>query len=80
MSISVIVHIANEDPVVCEIENLPGSTDQVITIHNPRRRDGLDLHYLEEDVSTIIVPWHRVNFVQVLPAAEVDDVIGFVRD
>jgi hypothetical protein len=80
MSLSVIVHIANEDPVVCEVESLPKATAQLITIHNPRRKDGKDLHYLEEDVSTLIIPFHRINFIQVLPSAEVDDVIGFVRD
>jgi hypothetical protein len=80
MSLSIIVHIANEDPVVCEVESLPGGTDQLITIHNPRRRDGMDLHYLEEDVSTMIIPFHRINFIQVLPSAEIDDVIGFVRN
>jgi hypothetical protein len=80
MSVSIIVHIANEDPVVCEVESLPGAADQVVTVHNPRRRDGMDLHYLEEDVSTMIIPFRRINFIQVLPTAEIEDVIGFVRN
>lgn len=80
MSLSVIVHIANEDPVACEVERLPEAADQLVIVHNPRRRDGMDLHYLEEDVSTMIIPFHRINFIQVLPSAEIDDVIGFVRN
>jgi hypothetical protein len=80
MSLSIIVHISNEDPVVCEVDKLPNSVDQLITVHNPRRRDGVDLHYLEEDVSTLIIPFHRINFIQVLPSAEIEDVIGFVRN
>jgi hypothetical protein len=80
MSLSIIVHISNEDPVVCEVDKLPNAVDQLITVHNPRRRDGVDLHYLEEDVSTMIIPFHRINFIQVLPSAEIEDVIGFVRN
>lgn len=78
--ISIIVHIANEDAVVCEVEQLPASTDQTILVNNPRKRDGKDLHYLDEEVTTVIFPMHRVNFIQVMPSAEREEVIGFVRE
>jgi len=77
---TIIVHIANEDPIVCEVENLPSPADQAITIMNPRRRDGLDLHYLDEGVMSMILPWTRINFIQILPSAETEDIIGFVRE
>lgn len=77
---TVIVHIASEDPVVCEVEKLPEPMDQLIQVHNPRRRDGMDLHYLDEEVSSVIFPIHRINFIQVLPAAEASDIVGFVRE
>lgn len=80
MTVTVIVHIANEEPVVCELEELPDPQDQAIFLSNPRMRDGKELAYLEEDVSRMIIPWHRINYVQVLPSAEIEDVIGFVRD
>ena len=77
---SVIVHIANEDAIVCEIENLPNPKDITILVHNLRRRDGMDVHYLDEDVTSVIFPLHRVNFIQVLPSAEISEVVGFVRE
>ncbi len=77
---TIIVHVNNEDPVVCEVEELPDSTAQFIMIHNPRRRDGTDVHYLDEDVSSVIFPFHRINFIQVLPSSEVEDIMGFVRE
>lgn len=80
MAVTVIVHIANEEPIVCEIEALPAAQDQLLTLSNPRMRDGKELKYLEEDVSRLVVPWHRINFVQILPSAEAEDVIGFVRE
>ncbi len=78
--ISIIVHIANEDAVVCEVEQLPAAADQTILVNNPRKRDGKDLHYLDEEVTTVIFPMHRVNFIQVMPSAEREEVIGFVRE
>ncbi|MEW5987278.1 MAG: hypothetical protein AB1791_11630 [Chloroflexota bacterium] len=80
MAISLIVHIANEDPVVCEVDEMPKPTDQVLLISNPRRLDGKDLSYLAEDVTTIILPWHRIHYVEILPSAELEEVIGFVRE
>lgn len=80
MAITVIVHIANEEPVLGEIENLPEPNDQVILVNNPRKRDGKELHYIEEEVTMMIVPWHRINFIEVLPSAEMEEVITFVRE
>lgn len=78
--ITVILHINNEDPVVGEIDELPESTAQLIAIQNPRRRDGKDVHYLDEDVNTVVFPFHRVNFIQIMPSAGVEEIIGFVRE
>ncbi|HRQ42180.1 MAG TPA: hypothetical protein PLD25_30035 [Chloroflexota bacterium] len=78
--ISLIVHINNEDAVVCEMEDMPETNSAYITLLNPRLRDGSDLHYLDENVTSMMLPWHRINFVQILPSAETEDVIGFVRD
>lgn len=80
MNITVILHMTNEEPVICEVEQLPSPTDQVITVTNPRRRDGKDVHYLEDEIAAMIVPWHRINFVEVMPSAETEEVITFVRE
>lgn len=78
--ISVIVHINNEDAMVGEIDKMPDNRDNIIVVNNPRRRDGKDVHYLDDDVSTLIIPWHRINFVQVMPSGNVEEVFGFVRE
>ncbi|MFT7585792.1 MAG: hypothetical protein ACI9EW_002220 [Cellvibrionaceae bacterium] len=77
---SIIVHVNNEEPVVGEVETLPNEDAMIITLQNPRRRDGQEVHYLDEDTSTMILPFHRINFIQIMPSAEADDVIGFVRE
>lgn len=80
MSYTILLHLSGEDPVLGEIEDMPSPSDMVITINNPRRRDEKDLKYLHETVTTVIWPMHRVNFIEVLPTKEEEELIGFVRE
>ena len=80
MAITVQIHIVNEDPIVAEVEALPAANDTLLMAVNPRMRDGKDLRFLAPNVTTIILPVSRVNFIQVLPSGEEERVVGFVRD
>lgn len=80
MSVTVLVHVEGEDAIRGELDALPHPSDQMVIIHNPQRKDGKDLHYLEEEVTTLIMPIRRVNFIQVMPSAGVEEIIGFVRE
>jgi hypothetical protein len=80
MPYSVILHIEDQDPVLGEIEELPEPSDQFITVNNPRRIDGKDLHYLAIGVVTVIWPVNRLNFVELMPAEDEEEIIGFVRE
>ena len=80
MPITVIVHILNEDPIVGEIEEMPTSNDTNLAVSNPRRRDGKDVHYVDADVTTVIWPWNRIAFLEILPSEEEERIIGFVRE
>ena len=77
---TVILHIQHEDPVVGEIEEMPGAADMLIIVKNPRKRDGKDLHYLDASVQTVIWPLSRVNFIEIYPAGEDEEIISHVRD
>jgi hypothetical protein len=80
MAYTVLVHIANEEAVLGEMDELPNPDDTAITVTNPRRRDDKDLAYLHETVTTVIWPMHRINFIEILPTREDEDLIGFVRE
>ncbi len=56
------------------------ATDTVITVHNPRRRDGKDVHYLSNDVITVIWPINQIAFIEVIPSEGEERIIGFVRE
>jgi len=77
---SVLVHLQNEDPVLGEMDSLPGLSDTLIIVKNPRRRDGKDLHYLEPNVSNVMWPVSRVNFIEIIPTSEEEEIISFIRE
>ncbi len=80
MPTTVQIHVNNEDPIVAEVESLPDRTDTLIVASNPRMRDGKDVRYLAPNVTMLILPVSRINFIQVLPSGDEEKVIGFVRD
>jgi hypothetical protein len=77
---SVIAHVANEDAIAAEIEELPGPTDTIIVLNNARRRDGKDLHYVQAEVQKIIIPWWRINFLEIMPSGEEEEIVAFYKD
>ncbi|MBE2267692.1 MAG: hypothetical protein IAE80_05630 [Anaerolinea sp.] len=73
--ITVLVHISNADPIKCDIEDLPKPSDNVFVGKNVREKGDKDLEYTEEGVNTLIIPWWRITFIEVLPSA--DDEVEF---
>jgi hypothetical protein len=80
MPYTIVIHLLNEEAVIGEIDEIPSPTDNLITVVNPRRTDGKDLHYLTENVVTVIWPVHRINFIELMPTKEEEEIIGFVRE
>lgn len=80
MAYSVVLHISGETAVAGEIEDLPKPTDTIITILNPRQKDGKDLHYIDNNVTRVIWPLAKVSFIEILENADEEKIIGFVRE
>lgn len=80
MPFTVILHVQSEEAVVGEVEELPKPTDNLVVVSNPHRLDGKELRYLSEEVVTVMWPVHRINFIEVLPGKEEEQIIGFVRE
>ncbi len=77
---TIILHILNEDPVLGEIDDLPSPSDQIITVKNPRRRDGKDISYLDTNVMTVIWPISRISFIEIMSSGDEEEIISFVRE
>ncbi len=81
MPLTVLVHFMTEDPMVAEVEEIPKPEDQFLACQNPRRRDGKDVRYLLPEIKTLLVPWHRIHCIEILPSEEEEEeIITFVRE
>ncbi len=80
MTISVLLHLINEESVQAEMDEMPAATANFLTVHHPRRRDGKDLPYLQENVATVIWAASRIAFIEVLPGEAEERLVTFVRE
>jgi hypothetical protein len=80
MAYSIILHLAGETAIIGEVEELPKNTDTIITVSNPRLRDGKDIHYIEPNVVKVIWPLVKITLIEVLESQEEENLIGFVRE
>ena len=83
MAHSIIVHLVNEDPLLGETERLPEPGDISIALSDPRRRDGRRPHYLTQGITEIVLPMHRINFIEITPEEKeegAEEEVVFYRD
>jgi len=80
MTYSVILHISGEPSILGEVEELPKPSDNLITVSNPRLRDGKDIHYLEHNVVKVMWPVDKITLIEVLASEDEEHLIGFVRE
>jgi hypothetical protein len=67
---TLILHVANSEPVKIDVDELPKPGDQVVIGKNPRERNDKEFSWVDEGVTTVMFPWWRINYVQVLPSEE----------
>jgi hypothetical protein len=73
---TLLIHMANDEPMMVEVEELPAPGDQSIVCMNPRRREGKEVPYVLPEVQTIILPWHRINFIEIMPSGAEEEIIS----
>jgi len=75
-----IIHILNDDPIIGDIEKLPDGTDQWLTIRNPERRDGKPIPYLEANTMAIVLPIHRITFLELISGEVAENVVTHFKE
>jgi len=80
MAYGIILHVSGEIPIFGEIEEMPNPSDTMVVVNNPRSREGKDLHYLQADVVQVIWPISNLNFIEIMPGEDEEQIIGFVRE
>jgi len=78
------MHLQSEDPFLGELEGLPAPTDLYLKVSNPRKRDGKPLPMLQQGVTTVLYPWSRITFIELVGGEErsevTDSVMSFFRE
>jgi hypothetical protein len=80
MPFNLLLHVANEEAFIVEALKMPEPTDTCIVGMHPRRRDNKEVSFILPEVTTIIVPMWRINFIEVLPSGEEEEIFGVVRE
>ena len=80
MAKTVVLHIMGEDPVLADMDQEPQPGDAYVKVSNLRKRDGKDVTYLTPGVQSVIYPWHRITFLELMVSEEErGSVIDFFR-
>jgi hypothetical protein len=68
MAFTVLLHLADSDPILAEMDELPDPQASYVLCSNPRARDGKNLLFIDPECTRFLFPWHRINFVEALTA------------
>ncbi len=70
MAFTVIIHLANMDPILAEMDSLPDPHASYVLCTNVRARDGKNLPFVEPECTRFLFPWHRISFIETFPSEE----------
>lgn len=80
MAKTIVLHLTGEDPVLADIDTEPQPGDLFLKVTNMRKRDGKPVAYLAAGVQSVIFPWHRITFIELMPSEEErSQVVDFFR-
>ncbi|MEZ4522889.1 MAG: hypothetical protein R3A46_14810 [Thermomicrobiales bacterium] len=81
MAIRALLHFANEDAVLCELDEMPDPTHTFIRVRNASRKDGKSMELLDDRTTSIAYPWSRITYVEFFnEEAAREAVMGFFRE
>lgn len=66
--IQIIVHMDGSEPVKIDVEEMPDPNAYAILGKNPRDRGDREVTWIDDGVTTIMLPWWRINYIQILPS------------
>ncbi len=66
--ITLLIHVQNQESFKLDVEEMPSVTDYALVGRNPRERTDREANWIEEGVTTIVVPWWRITLVEILPS------------
>lgn len=81
MAKTVVLHIIGEEPVLVDIDEMPEPSASFIVCSNIRKRDGKPVNYVSPGARTILFPWNRISFLEIMVSSEERrEVVDFFRE
>jgi hypothetical protein len=78
---TVILHLQNEDPIVAEVDELPGASDTMVKLSSVRLLDGKNVQFVTPGAIGFMFPLHRISFIEVMSGEEEQrEVVDFFRE
>ena len=65
-----VLHIANEQPLIADLFEMPGPADLGLRLTNLRALDGRKPIFIDDMRSVFLFPYHRLTFIEI-PAQSV---------
>jgi hypothetical protein len=67
-----VLHLLNEQPLLCDLFELPNPADVALRCTNLRTMDGKRPIFIDDSASAFVFPYLHIRFVEVPPAAAAD--------
>lgn len=66
---NVVIHIANEQPLLADLYEMPAATDISLVCTNVRMLDGKKPLFIDHASSTFVFPYLHIRFIEIVPGA-----------
>jgi hypothetical protein len=80
LTITVVLHLPNVEPIVGELDDIPNPSDTLIVLNHPHTKDGKDLSNISEQTGSIVYPMGQIIFIEIVSGKDDEEIIGFVRE
>jgi hypothetical protein len=64
-----VIHIANEQPLLADLYNMPAETDVSLVCTNVRMLDGKKPLFIDHTASTFVFPYLHIRFIEIVPGS-----------
>ena len=68
-----VIHLNNEQPLLCDLYALPGPTDVSLVCTNIRTPDGHKPVFIDHTKSTFVFPYLNIRFLEIPPGAVTEE-------
>ena len=71
-----VVHMIGEQPLLVDLESLPGAADVALVCTNMRSTNGKRPSFIDAIDSTFVIPYSQIRFVEIAVEALGDRALG----